>query len=66
MRRRFSEYTNAAGRQLSRMLYDHESDPGENVNVAEIHKTIVADLTEQLHELMGRDGELGDSSSSKR
>lgn len=63
---RFSEYTNAAGRQLSRMLYDHESDPGENVNVAETHKEVVADLTEQLHELKGRDGKLGDSSSPQR
>ncbi len=32
---RFSEYTGRDGEFISRMLYDHHQDPGENVNIAE-------------------------------
>jgi hypothetical protein len=40
------------------MLYDHNNDPGENVNVAENggRDEAVTKLTEQLHQGMGRDG----------
>ncbi|TWU07455.1 Choline-sulfatase [Stieleria varia] len=34
-RYRFSEYTTRDGKQTARMLYDHEADPLENINVAE-------------------------------
>ena len=49
---RFTEYTSRHGDFVSRMLYDHESDPGENVNVAEqkSRKETVDELTERLHE----------------
>ncbi len=31
----YTQWTNRQGDEAARMLYDHESDPGENVNVAE-------------------------------
>jgi choline-sulfatase len=54
---RFSEYTDRKGKFVSRMLYDHNNDPGENVNVAEKEgrKEAVTDLTDRLHRDMGRD-----------
>ena len=55
---RFTEYTNAKGTLTSRMLYDHEADPGENVNVAETRKDSITVLGKKLHDLMGRDGAL--------
>ena len=53
---RFSEYTNAKGKQTGRMLYDHQVDPGENVNVAEREKQAdhVKELTTQLKEGKGK------------
>ncbi len=52
---RFTEYTNAKGQLTSRMLYDHATDPEENVNVSEAHAEDVADLAGKLHRLMGHD-----------
>ena len=54
---RFAEYTDGKGRSAARMLYDHSNDPGENVNVAEKEgrERAVTELTEQLHQRMGRD-----------
>jgi len=54
---RFTEYTDNEGGLVSRMLYDHSADPGEDVNVSEQkgQKKDVAELTGQLHKLMGRD-----------
>jgi len=51
---RFTEYTNAKGRLISQMLYDHAVDPGENANVAGLRKKNVAVLARQLHETKGR------------
>ena len=55
---RFTEYTDGKGKLVSRMLYDHSDDPGENVNVAEneTRNKAVTELKEQLHRRMGRDG----------
>lgn len=55
---RFTEYTDGKAKHVARMLYDHSEDPGENVNVAEedAQKEVVAELTEQLHQRMGRVG----------
>lgn len=55
---RFTEYTNKQGERLSRMLYDHESDPGENVNVAgePSREETVEKLTKQLHETVDAAG----------
>jgi iduronate 2-sulfatase len=54
---RFTEYTNAGGRFLARMLYNHENDPEEDVNISEQpgSRSIVERLSELLHERMGRD-----------
>jgi iduronate 2-sulfatase len=52
---RFSEYTNAQGKPVARMLYDHVADPGENVNIAEAQPDLAETLTTQLREQMGRD-----------
>ncbi len=49
---RYTEYTTAKGKQLSRMIYDHASDPDENIN---LRGKDVTQLSEQLHQLMGRD-----------
>ncbi len=49
---RYTEYTNAKGKLLSRMLYDHKSDPDENLNLTSKDD---AALSRQLHQLMGRD-----------
>ena len=54
---RFTEYSDRKGKFVARMLYDHSDDPGENVNVAEEEgrKEAVTELTERLHQGMGRD-----------
>ncbi|MCA9046525.1 MAG: sulfatase-like hydrolase/transferase, partial [Planctomycetaceae bacterium] len=52
---RFTEYTNNKGKQTSQMLYDHDGDPNENENVAASRKRIVQQLTDELHQRMGRD-----------
>ena len=52
---RFTEYTDKKGKRTSRMLYDHNADPHENVNVAASQKNSVSQLTDELHRLMGRD-----------
>jgi len=49
---RYTEYTNEKGKLLSRMLYDHKSDPDENLNLTSKDD---AALSRQLHQLMGRD-----------
>ena len=56
---RFTEYTDGKGRLVSRMLYDYNTDPGENVNVAEDEgrKEAVMALTGELRQRMGRDSE---------
>lgn len=54
---RFTEYTNAKGEWTSRMLYDHEADPREDVNVAASRDDTVQRLTDELHRLKGRDRE---------
>jgi iduronate 2-sulfatase len=54
---RFTEYTGVKGNFLARMLYDHENDPGENINVSEQkgNKPVVDSLAKQLHQGMGKD-----------
>jgi arylsulfatase A-like enzyme len=50
-RYRFSEYTDAKGQAVARMLYNHESDPGEDENISEHENSqeIVKELNRQLH-----------------
>lgn len=55
---RFTEYTDKKGKQTSRMLYRHDTDPNENVNIAGVNSASTTALTEELHRLMGRDGNL--------
>jgi iduronate 2-sulfatase len=52
---RFTNYTNAKGQQTSRMLYDHDVDPNENVNVSGSRKKLALELTDELRKRMGRD-----------
>ncbi|WP_250932061.1 hypothetical protein [Aporhodopirellula aestuarii] len=54
-RHRLSLHTRPGGKQTRRMLYDHQRDPDENVNVSEkLEQTkIVNTLTTELHKRMG-------------
>ena len=54
---RFSEYRGAGGDFLARMLYDHESDPQEDVNISELKasESIARELAEALHKGQGRE-----------
>ncbi len=54
---RFTNFTNAKGKFLTRMLYDHQSDPEEDTNISEQQeiKDVVQNLTEKLQEQMGKD-----------
>ena len=53
---RFSQYINPKGKQTGRMLYDHQDDPAENLNIAEREQKadVIKRLTTQLHEGMGK------------
>ncbi len=51
---RFSAYTNAAGKVISTMLYDHLTDPGENVNVVRDH-AVAGRLADELRQKKGKD-----------
>lgn len=53
---RFTEYTRREAAP-TRMLYDHELDPGENINVSELSSQAdtVADLTRRLRAGKGKD-----------
>jgi hypothetical protein len=50
-----TNYTNAKGQRTSQMLYDHNADLYENVNVSEIRKKLALELTDELCKRMGRD-----------
>ncbi len=50
---RYTQYTKTGGKVTSRMLYNHSTDPGENVNVAEVRKASVKQLAEKLRSLPG-------------
>ena len=54
---RFTEYAGSGGKSGARMLYDHEEDPLEDVNVAEhqTHQKRIRQLAEKLHQGMGKD-----------
>ena len=47
----------AKGKFLSRMLYDHEADTGEDVNISERKDSegVVRELAEMLNEGKGKD-----------
>ena len=52
---RFTEYTNTQGQLTSRMLYDHDADPNENMNVSSSRRELALELTDELRKRMGRD-----------
>jgi arylsulfatase A-like enzyme len=56
-RHRFTEYTDPKDNVVARMLYDHESDPDENVNISErsSNTETVKRLSRELHGRMGKD-----------
>lgn len=47
---RYTEWIDANGRSAGNELYDHESDPAENRNLAAVpaHQTLVTELSQQL------------------
>jgi len=47
---RYTEWTDKQGKQVARMLFDHQADPHENVNIAENseHQELVKTLSQQL------------------
>ena len=51
---RFTEYSNSKGKQSSRMLYDHKTDPAENTNVSKTIPDTTSQLAKQLNRLKGR------------
>jgi len=55
-RYRFTEYTDKQGKPIARMLYDHQADPAENVNVSERSESesLNQSLGEQLHAGTGK------------
>lgn len=56
----YTEWTNDDGDVYARMLYDHNSDPNENVNIAgfEQNRAVLDELTQLLHEGPGHHFEL--------
>ncbi|MAT15267.1 MAG: iduronate sulfatase [Planctomyces sp.] len=52
---RYTEYRGKNPKQTSAMLYDHRSDPDENVNIEGKSPGTVEDLAEKLNALKGRD-----------
>ncbi len=55
-RYRYTQYTTSNGKLTSRMLYDHERDPEENINIADNPENaeLVQNLSTLLEENMGR------------
>ncbi len=55
-RYRFTEYTGASGDFLARMLYDHQIDPQEDVNISERKESedVARELAEALHQGKGK------------
>ena len=47
---RFTQFSDNKAKLISQMLYNHEDDPGENVNLT---KEDVSELSKQLHKQMG-------------
>jgi iduronate 2-sulfatase len=53
-RYRYTEWRDwQTGRVVARELYDHESDPGENRNVAEANSVLVGAKTLELQKRFG-------------
>ena len=57
---RFTEYSSKNTIGTDRMLYDHQSDADENVNISEIpaNNSLVEQMTERLRVLKGKDEDL--------
>ncbi|MCK4921195.1 MAG: sulfatase [Bacteroidales bacterium] len=55
----FTEWSSAEKPFISRMLYNHKSDPGENLNISEMDEYLELSqkMTEDLHEKWGADFE---------
>lgn len=55
-RYRYSEFLDKQGNVLGRMLYDHETDPRENVNIAELPENaeLVKELSRELNARKGK------------
>lgn len=53
-RYRYTEYSDKEGSLISRMLYDHHTDPHENTNISELpeNSSTVAELSQKLKEFI--------------
>ena len=51
---RYSEYANSSGELTGKMLYDHVSDPDENINIVDLRPSESSELSRQLNALKGR------------
>ncbi|MCA9006362.1 MAG: iduronate sulfatase, partial [Planctomycetaceae bacterium] len=56
---RYTEYSLPKGKQVSQMLYDHSTDPLENVNISAQQTDAVKALSAQLDQLKGRNRKPG-------
>jgi arylsulfatase A-like enzyme len=56
---RYTEYTLPKGKLVSQMLYDHSTDPLENVNVSAQQADAIKELSAQLNQLKGRNRKPG-------
>lgn len=56
----YTEWSRQGSGTIARMLYDHEKDPGENINISEDEEYIevLVDLSQSLHEKWGEEYEL--------
>lgn len=52
---RYTEYAASRGKPAAKMLYNHGTDPDENVNVAKAQQRSAAELGKRLREIKGRD-----------
>ncbi|MDA0284441.1 MAG: sulfatase, partial [Planctomycetota bacterium] len=52
---RFTEYTDKNGKRTSQMLYDHNANPHETVNVVKAEADSAKELAGKLNDLKGRD-----------
>jgi hypothetical protein len=52
-RYRYTEWTNEQNEVVGRMLYDHQKDPDENVNVVDLpeYKDVVAELSGMISKI---------------
>lgn len=53
----YTEWSDTSGNIYAQMLYNHNSDPDENINISEKqkHEALIQELSNELHSLWGKD-----------